>query len=276
MEGDRPIKIALIAIIAILLIAAFVILISTDWFFQDSSPTSTPEATVRSLFSATNDNDCDKYLSCFTPELRDEIYCDVMAAFGASDYVTLYNLQTRLESMEADRAEVYAEWDYLFEWMGAVETGHASDTILLERMGSDWFISLVNGDTDKERAYESVKPQIQNGVIEYAVDHNGALPPTVTGSSTVINTPLGNVVVEILDICSIIGGDRILLAIPDGCYEGAGAADDNCDGATTPCTGCLDTNHYTWYIDDSGNVYSRCTGSDCTSTADDGYQGVWP
>jgi len=130
--------------------------------------------------------------------------------------------------------------------------------------------------TAHESAYESVKPQLQNGVIEYATDHNGNLPGTISGSSTSINTALGgNVTAEILDICQIIGGDRIIRTMPDGCYLGAGAGDDNCDGIS-PCTGCVDVNHYVWYIDSSGNVYSLCVGGDCTLTDTDGYQDVWP
>lgn len=130
--------------------------------------------------------------------------------------------------------------------------------------------------TAHESAYESVKPQLQNGVIEYATDHNGNLPPTIAGSSTSIKIALGgNVTAEILDICQIIGGDRIIRTMPDGCYEGVGAGDDNCDGVA-PCTGCFAVNHYIWYMDSSGNVYSLCAGGDCTLTDTDGYQDVWP
>jgi len=130
--------------------------------------------------------------------------------------------------------------------------------------------------TAHESAYEAVKPQLQNGVIEYATDHNGALPPVVSGSSTDINTAMGGSVnASILDICQIIGGDRIIRAMPDGCYLGGGASDDNCDG-TAPCIGCLGTNHYVWYMDSNGNVYSLCPVTGCANTTADGYQGVWP
>lgn len=135
--------------------------------------------------------------------------------------------------------------------------------------------------TAHESAYESVKPQLQNGVIEFATDHNGNLPGTICGSEISINTALGGcVTAEILDICQIIGGDRIIRAMPDGCYAGGGTADDNCDG-DQPCTGCLAANHYVWYTDDSGNVYSLCVNTaendgGCTLTDTDGYQNVWP
>ena len=137
--------------------------------------------------------------------------------------------------------------------------------------------------TAHESAYGAVKPQLQNGVIEYATDHNGALPPVVSGSSTTINTALGGcVTASILDICQIIGTDRIIRAMPDGCYSDGvvGNSNDNCDG-DQPCTGCDDENHYVWYRDSTGNVYSLCVNTaendgGCTLEDTDGYQGVWP
>lgn len=130
--------------------------------------------------------------------------------------------------------------------------------------------------TAHESAYAAVKPQLQNGVIEYATDHNGNLPPVISGSETTINTAVGGSVnASILDICQIIGGDRIIRAMPDGCALITGSDTDNCDG-TAPCSGCLDTNHYVWYMDSNGNVYSLCPVTGCTLTDTDGYQGVWP
>jgi len=129
--------------------------------------------------------------------------------------------------------------------------------------------------TAHETAYESVKPQLQNGVIEFATDNNGALPPTI-GNATIINTDLGNVSATVLDVCAIIGVDRILRTMPDGVYLGAGGDNDNCDGATVPCGGCEATSSYVWYIDSGGNVYSLCPGADCILHDTDGYQDTWP
>lgn len=132
--------------------------------------------------------------------------------------------------------------------------------------------------TAHETAYESVKPQIQNGVIEYATSHNGNLPGTINNSSAIIDIALGgNVTAEILDLCALVASGGILRTMPDGCYLGLGVApdgDDNCDG--TPCDGCLDGNHYVWYMDSTGNVYSSCVGDDCTLSYTDGYQDTWP
>ncbi len=129
--------------------------------------------------------------------------------------------------------------------------------------------------TAHETAYESVKPQLQNGVIEYATDNNGDLPPVIGSWNQTILTPLGSVNnTAILDVCSIIGVDRILRTMPDGVYLGTGGADDNCDGLT--CGGCIIDNSYVWYIDSGGNVYSLCPGDDCTLHDTDGYQDTWP
>ena len=132
--------------------------------------------------------------------------------------------------------------------------------------------------TAHESAYESVKPQIQNGVIEYATAHDGDTTALRIGAQTTVDTPDGAVNVWILAMCNITGGDRILRTVPDGCYTVAGAANDNCDGANASaiCTGCAATNHYIWYIDNGGNVYSKCFGADCTLNGNDSYQGVWP
>ena len=131
--------------------------------------------------------------------------------------------------------------------------------------------------TAHETAYESVKPQLQNGVIEYATDNNGDLPPVIGSWNQSIVTSLGSVNnTAILDVCAIVGVDRILRTMPDGVYAGGGGADDNCDGLTVPCGGCVDTNSYVWYIDSGGNVYSLCPGADCTLHDTDGYQDTWP
>ncbi len=134
--------------------------------------------------------------------------------------------------------------------------------------------------TAHETAYEAVKPQLQNGVIEYATDHNGRLP-SVIGDGVDISTALGTVNASILDVCQIIGSERILRTMPDGCALITGADNDNCDGSTTPCGGCLTANHYVWHMDTSGNVYSLCVNTaankgGCTNTTADGYHGVWP
>ncbi|MQY55433.1 MAG: prepilin-type N-terminal cleavage/methylation domain-containing protein, partial [Dehalococcoidia bacterium] len=130
--------------------------------------------------------------------------------------------------------------------------------------------------TAHESAYDAVKPQLQNGVIEYTTDHNGNLPPVIGDWNQDIVTPLGTVNdTAILDVCAIVGGDRILRTMPDGCALITGIENDNCDG-TQPCTGCNEDNHYVWYMDSSGNVYSLCPGTGCTLNGTDGYQGVWP
>lgn len=128
--------------------------------------------------------------------------------------------------------------------------------------------------TAHETAYESVKPQIQNGVIEYATSHNGDLPPVIGSWNQSIVTSLGTVNnTAILDMCALVASGGILRTMPDGCYEGGG--NDNCDGVS-PCAGCDTSNSYVWYIDNGGNVYSLCPGDDCVSDTDDGYQEVWP
>lgn len=129
--------------------------------------------------------------------------------------------------------------------------------------------------TAHETAYESVKPQIQNGVIEYATSHNGDLPPVIGSWNQSIVTSLGTVNnTAILDMCALVASGGILRTMPDGCYLDAGG-DDNCDGVS-PCAGCDANNSYVWYIDSGGNVYSLCPGDDCVSMTDDGYQDVWP
>jgi prepilin-type N-terminal cleavage/methylation domain-containing protein len=120
-----------------------------------------------------------------------------------------------------------------------------------------------------ERAYETLRSQIQNVVIAYTAIHETELPPTV-GTLDISGNK------SILDMCSILLPGGMLRTAPDGCVSINGSNNDNCDSATINCSGCIDTSHYIWAIDSKGNLYSACVGGDCNANNADGYQGVWP
>lgn len=127
-------------------------------------------------------------------------------------------------------------------------------------------------DDAKERAYETLRGQIQNAVISYNSENNGHMPPTV-GTANISGQK------GILDICSLVLPEGMLRAAPAGCISLPDGDDDNCDGSD--CGGCMVTSHYIWAIDVKGNVYSQCTdtvanGGSCANNSSDGYQGVWP
>jgi prepilin-type N-terminal cleavage/methylation domain-containing protein len=119
-----------------------------------------------------------------------------------------------------------------------------------------------------ERAYETLRDQIQNVVIAYRAIHETELPPTV-GTVNISGNK------SILDMCSILLPGGMLRTAPDGCISITGSNNDNCDSAMINCSGCIATSHI-WAIDFSGNVYSACVGGDCNANNADGYQDVWP
>jgi type II secretory pathway pseudopilin PulG len=119
-----------------------------------------------------------------------------------------------------------------------------------------------------ERAYETLRDQIQNVVIAYATIHETKLPPTV-GTVNISGNK------SILDMCSILLPGGMLRTAPDGCISINGSNNDNCDSAIN-CSGCIATSHYIWAINERGDLYSTCVGSDCKANNADGYQDVWP
>lgn len=99
--------------------------------------TSTPEETVMSMFSALNSSDIDNFARCWVPKYRDIVredtpWEDLLPA-------TFYNIQTSLESITGDWAEVHVEYD-IREDGGELE--HESELIYLERIGNEWLMSI--------------------------------------------------------------------------------------------------------------------------------------
>jgi hypothetical protein len=260
-------RIAIVMTTLLLFVAVFVILISTDWLFPDSfsnttlDSKTTPEGTVVSYLSAINDNDIDEMALCFIPELRNGIYTWGAFGTGVLDAISIDNVQTRLESMSDNTAEVYTEFDIRFNWLDEVETEHISDTIALERISSWWFISATF--SDEESAYNLVRDELQLATTAYLTNSSHGLP--------IVNESADGT----LAICPFLGSDELLREVPDGCRVA------NCRDitGTGDCGGCADTNHYEWRLDDWGNVYSVCVdvvAGDCAVAGDDGYQGIWP
>jgi len=126
-----------------------------------------------------------------------------------------------------------------------------------------------SSNSQKAAAYASVKDDIQNAVVAYATDNQGSFP-MLTGTYSIS----GHSNCHIVDIDALLtsqGG--MLIHVPDGIYSTSGADNDNCDGGAS---GCSSNNHYVWLIDNYGNVYSKCMGTDCNSNDASGYQGIWP
>jgi len=118
--------------------------------------------------------------------------------------------------------------------------------------------------TAKEQAYNTIKPQIQNAVTAWMVDHNGERPPR-TAVNWTITTEAGDTVdnCSAIDICAIQGVGELLRQVPDGCFGTVLNTSSNFYNVTTGgYTGCSNPNagegHYVWVIDKTGNVYSIC------------------
>jgi hypothetical protein len=120
----------------------------------------------------------------------------------------------------------------------------------------------------RESVYSHNQKSLQDAVKDYQNRNDGALP-TVNGTVTVNGS-----LCHIIDVCALLvpeGGK--LNQVPDTCTSINGSNNDNCDAG---CEGCWEYSHYIWVVDESGNVYSTCVGSDCIAYNADGYQSVYP
>jgi prepilin-type N-terminal cleavage/methylation domain-containing protein len=136
----------------------------------------------------------------------------------------------------------------------------------------------------KSRAYDTIKPQIQNGVTAYSTDHNGALPDDIGADHYTINTTGGQSVTNcvVFNMCQITGTGKLLRQVPDGCYQyltdgSAVTGDTNFGGGACVATGR--GQHYIWVYDTSGNVYSICDENldgyaNGSTDMNDGFHGV--
>jgi prepilin-type N-terminal cleavage/methylation domain-containing protein len=133
-------------------------------------------------------------------------------------------------------------------------------------------------------AYEGAKEQVELGVSDYVARTFGSYP-TLDGNVT-LTDPVG--VYTIIDICVLLAtcnvtppGPGVLKEVPVSALSaaptafGAGTEDNNCAGATFSCN-CSATAHYTWLLDQMGDVFSVCSGADCDSEYEDGFQGIYP
>lgn len=137
----------------------------------------------------------------------------------------------------------------------------------------------------KERAYTTIKPQIQNAVTAYMVENNGQKPPN--NGSFAIEAGGATVTVSALDICSLVGEGQLMRQVPDGCFSGTVSGNvthHNFWNASAYGAGCAATGadqHYVWVIDNVGNVYSTCINTSagaCDDIETDGWMGedAWP
>ena len=112
--------------------------------------------------------------------------------------------------------------------------------------------------TTEEQAYNACRDQLQTAAVGYVATNT---------STSVDDLQIG--ANNTLNVCLLLGSvtDGLLREVPDGVRA------VNCNSGA--CSGCADTNHYDWRIDDNGNVASVCVGADCTG-AGNGYQDVWP
>ena len=132
-------------------------------------------------------------------------------------------------------------------------------------------------------AYEGAKEQVELGVSDYVARTFGSYP-TLDGNVT-LTDPVG--VYTIIDVCVLLAtcnvtppGPGVLKEVPVSSFNAApagfaGTENNNCAGATFNCT-CYATAHYTWLLDQMGDVYSVCSGTDCDTETADGFQGIYP
>lgn len=112
--------------------------------------------------------------------------------------------------------------------------------------------------TTEEQAYNAARDQMQTAAVGFVA---------MNTSTSVEDLQLGDD--DELNVCKLLGSvtGGLLREVPDGCLAA------NCDPDGLACDGCEDANHYTWHINDNGDVSSNST---CPDGSGNGYQGCWP
>ena len=129
----------------------------------------------------------------------------------------------------------------------------------------------IIGAQQQTEHHDAIRNKIQQAVDVYIVNHNGSLP-TLNGSYT--NAECSDC--KIINISALLSGNGgALQSVPISLWQGPGTCDDNCDAAGSNISGCFNTSHYVWIVDNSGIVYSTCRGEGCPSN-NSGCQNIWP
>lgn len=141
-------------------------------------------------------------------------------------------------------------------------------------------------------AYDGAKEQVELGVTDYIARTFGDLP-TLNCSilAGALNDQDGNAMTTlgpwfVVDMCSLtLSEGGVLKEIPVSAYgvaptittAGADCATGNCNTPAYPTCNCSTSNHYTWLLDTTtGDVFSVCSGADCDTEDEDGFQGIYP
>jgi hypothetical protein len=107
----------------------------------------------------------------------------------------------------------------------------------------------------KSRAYDTIKPQIQNGVTAFTTANNGDLPENVSSNRYTIRTEAGQNISQcyVFDLCSIVGVGEILRQVPDGCYSDPDGGSGSAQGTITTWNDDPPSNGNTYYVSNAGN-----------------------
>lgn len=144
--------------------------------------------------------------------------------------------------------------------------------ILMESCSGGTFYST------RQRAYDVTRDEMKNAVAEYRSRANDSSQMPIINENVTFTPTNSNSSYYIIDMSLLLTSNGGLLSVvPDSCSELPGPDNDNCDGGAS---GCSNTSHYIWGMDEYGNVYSMFLNFDnvnpCACDGCDGYQGVWP
>ncbi len=154
-------------------------------------------------------------------------------------------------------------------YLGSDQLDNYSSTVVVPELTSRGVSFYHEGWGFDVNLFGIAKDDIQDAVTSYMICHNMSIP-TLSGIYT--NADCSTCSVVNMSALLIPNGG-ILRETPDGCYLSSSACMDNCNNNQS--LGCKPANHYIWIVDNSGTVYSYCTGASC-KTNNSGYQNVWP
>jgi len=98
-------------------------------------------ATGLGTIEAIEDQDAERVAGYFIEDIREEVIFDMEVVFAIVDDIKISNVQWKVLSETEDAAEVEVEADWEATAAGQVRSGHADESIPLEKVGQEWLIN---------------------------------------------------------------------------------------------------------------------------------------
>jgi hypothetical protein len=85
--------------------------------------------------------DAERTAACFIPEIREEVTFSLEVVFAVVDEIRISNVTWQVLSETGETATVDVGLDWEASGLGQTRSGHAQETIDLEKVGGEWLIN---------------------------------------------------------------------------------------------------------------------------------------